>query len=182
MSRTTGDEAGGERDAAVRTDGRWPRSAWRLLALAATLGLRRLRRRHRRAAAATRHRQREQVKLEEQAERQPDDLQLAALHRQKDRARLRKGDRRLGQVRRRHQLERRILRQDAAAAGQGRIGRPQHLRRSPTTWSTKMHELGYLQELDKSALPERRKEPRDRPAAPALRPRTATTPCRGRAA
>ena len=80
------------------------------------------------------------------------------------RPRLRKGDRRHGQVHRGRQRQRRVLRQDAAAARPGRIGRPQHLRR---------HRLDGEQdararlpaELRQVGAAERRKEPRRRACA-----------------
>ncbi len=47
--------------------------------------------------------------------------------------------------------------------------------------TSKMYKLGYLQNLDKIGAPERRTEPAEEPAAPALRSRTAPTRCPGRA-
>ena len=58
-----------------------------------------------------------------------DDLELAPLHRQAHGPGLREGDRRLGQVHRGRQRQPRVLRQAAAAAGQGRVRRPRHHRR-----------------------------------------------------
>ena len=66
------------------------------------------------------------------ADGRADDLQLAAAtstRARTHRRRVRRGDRGQRQLHRGHQRQRRLLRQDAAAAGTGRVGRPQHLRR-----------------------------------------------------
>ena len=60
---------------------------------------------------------------ERQAQRRSDDLQLGPLHRQADRSRVRGRRPGSSQLRRGHQQLRRVLREDAAAADQGRVGR-----------------------------------------------------------
>ena len=99
-----------------------------------------------------------------------DDLQLAALHRQTDRPRLRKGDRRLGQVHRRRQRQRRVLRQDAAAARPTVESGGRSLFVVTDWMAKKMNELGYLQKFDTAAIPNFEKNLVDNLRGALLRP------------
>ena len=116
-----------------------------LVAGAGSGGLRQRRRRRRRDGEAGR-----------QAVGQPDDLQLAPLHRPRQgrhRRRVRKGDRGQRQVHRGHQRQRRILRQGAAAARTGRIGRAQPLRRHRLDGETRCTTSATCRDVDKRAFP-----------------------------
>ena len=162
-------------DAAVRTSAKRIgarvvlRPRWRRVLALAPASRRGMRRRRRDRSGGGSKGSVETVKSDGQAQRQPDDLQLAALHRQGHGPGLRKGDRHLGQVHRGHQRQRRVLRQDAAAAGRGRIGRPQHLR--PHRLDGEQDARARLPaEPRQVGAPERRKEPVAEPAAPAVRP------------
>ena len=127
--------------------------------------------RRRRAVAASRAR----------ADGRPHDLELAVLHRQGHRRRVREEDRHLGRLHRGRQRQRRVLRQAPADARQPRPGRPRHHRR---------HRLDGEEDarprLPAELRPEGGRAGDGRTSSRASRhppsTRTATSRCRGRAA
>ena len=104
------------------------------LALAAAAGRLRRRRRDRRRRQ---QRKSQTVKLEGKPRGEPDDLQLAALHRQEHGPDFEKATGDHGQVHRGHQRQRRVLRQDAAAARSRANPAAAASSSSPTGWRTR---------------------------------------------
>ena len=110
------------------------------------------------------------VKLEGKPSRQPDDLQLAALHRQGHRARLRKSERRQrSSTSKTSTPTKNSSTRCSRCCEQGESG-GRSIFVLADYMVTKMHKLGYLQEFDKSGAAGSRKEPRRQPPAPAVRP------------
>ena len=124
----------------------------------------------------------ETVKLEGKPTGQPDDLQLAALHRQRNGPELRKGDRDLASSTSKTSTPtKNSSPRCSRCSQQGRIRRPQHLRPRRLRWSAKCTNWATCRTSTNPRCPNVEKNLSAEPAGTRRSTRTAATRCRGRA-